>query len=126
MIEMMSNMLPFGPPPKPIELDEAMREVLKQVEEAAPEDRLGVVLLLRKEVFTINIVLGAWTHWLSNLEVLDLVQKEELTKMVQDFYDILEILMLPSTFLSTKIKEKADGIFNDTSKEEPDGEMSIV
>ena len=123
---MMSGIIPFGPPPQPVELDEAMKEILKQVEEAKPEDRLGVVLLLRKEIFTLNIVLGAWTHWLSNLEVMDLVEQEELTKMVQDFYDILEILMLPSAFLSAKIKEKANGVVKDTSKEETNGEMSVV
>ncbi len=121
------GMFPMGLP-KQVDLEEAMGKILKEVEKAKPEDRLALIILLRKEIGTIHIVLDAWSHWINTLEIIDLVKEDELTKMVHDFYDMLEILMYPSAFLSNKIREKAEEIVGDTSPEELKGgtEISVI
>ena len=121
------GMFPMGLP-KQIDLEEAMGKILKEVEKAKPEDRLALIILLRKEIGTIHIVLDAWSHWINTLEIIDLVKEDELTKMVHDFYDMLEILMYPSAFLSNKIREKAEEIVGDDSPEESKGgtEISVI
>lgn len=114
--------------PQQIDLEEAMGKVLKEVEKAKPEDRLALIILLRKEIVTIHIVLDAWSHWISTLEIIDLVKEDELTKMVHDFYDMLEILMYPSAFLSDKIRVKAEEIVDEVPSEESKGvsEISVI